>query len=222
MPHSCLSEPKGVASLLIRASFGLSVLFVGLTHYMDFDSFSLMASDGLGVFSMLGTLWSFIYPALLIVGGALFVIGYFRIVATWAVGIALGSVPAGMLLKPILSGVALDEMMPPANTAFIWLIVFAIVVMADCCGSGGGCGCGGSCGCACCGGDLAAKAAPTAVVTKTVKAPATAAVAPGDAAKMEAIKQSAAPAKPASTMKAAPKKPIVKKKVDAPPVPPTA
>ncbi len=148
----CSSSPKATARMLVRISFGLSLLFVGMTHYMDFDSYSLMVSDGLGPLAMLGTVWSYVMPALMIVGGALFVIGVFRSVAVWTSGIALASIPAGMLLKPVLSGVGLDETMPPALTAFVWLLVFLMVAKDSCggmmgCGSACASGCGAGCGC---------------------------------------------------------------------------
>lgn len=114
--------------MIIRVFFGLSLLFMGLTNYMDFESFSIIVSDAMGPLGILGTVWSYVYPALLILGGALFVIGRFSSVAVWTVGIALGSVPAGMLLKPILSGIALDDMLPIANTAFIWILVYLMAV----------------------------------------------------------------------------------------------
>ena len=133
--------------LFVRVSFGLSLLFVGLTHYMDMGSFTIMVSDGLGPLGLLGTIWSYIYPALLIVGGVLTAFGKYPFVAIPVVGLALASIPAGMLLKPVLSGVGLDETMPPAINAFIWILVFIHVLRAW--KGGADCGCGTAANCAC-------------------------------------------------------------------------
>ena len=130
--------------MLLRWSFSLSLIFVGLTHYMQIDSFQVMVADGLGPFAPLGTLWAYTMPGLFILGGLLLLIGQYMNVGTWAVGIALGSIPVGMLLKPIMSGVGLSDAMPPAVQALIWLIVFMWVVKC------GGCGCGcGTANCDC-------------------------------------------------------------------------
>lgn len=103
-----------------------------------------MASDGLGPLEFIGTIWSYILPALMIVGGALFAIGMYYEVAAWAAGVALGSIPVGMLLKPVLSGVALPDMMPAAINAFVWLLVYCFVVKScSCCGSNCGSGASG-------------------------------------------------------------------------------
>lgn len=137
---SCCSpkDPKCAAKLALRLSFGLSLLLVGIAHYMTFEMFSMMTSDGLGPLEILGTIWAFVLPALMIVGGALFAVGMYYEIASWAAGLALGSIPVGMLLKPVLSGVALPDMMPAAINAFIWLLVYFFVVKSSsCCGSCG-------------------------------------------------------------------------------------
>ncbi len=139
-------NPKAAMKLIVRVSFGLSLLLVGISHYMTFDMFMGMTTDGLGALTVLGTLWSYVLPALMIVGGALFTIGMFTEVAAWTAGIALGSIPVGMLLKPVLGAVPLPDMMPAAINAFIWLLVYVFVVKFSCCC----CGCGsaqGTCGC---------------------------------------------------------------------------
>ncbi|MFH1670541.1 MAG: hypothetical protein ABIA92_03050 [Patescibacteria group bacterium] len=135
MKVSLPSEPKCIAGLLLRVSFGLSLLFVGLAHYMTFEGFKGMTVDGLGALEPLGMIWAFVMPALMIVGGALFVINMYKNIATWTAGLALASIPAGMLIKPVLTGVSLGDMMGPAINAFIWLIVFVFVVKFSSCGS---------------------------------------------------------------------------------------
>ena len=136
-------SPKCAAKLAVRVSFGLSLLLVGVAHYMTLDMFSGMVSDGLGALTLVGTIWAYVLPALMIVGGALFAVGMYYDIASWASGIALGSIPVGMLLKPVLSGVALPDVMPMANNALIWLLVYMWVVkFCACCGSS--CSTGGS------------------------------------------------------------------------------
>ena len=122
--------------MCLRVSFGLSLLFVGIAHYMTIEGFSGMTADGLGALSGLGMLWSYILPGLMIVGGALTAIGMYPVYAAWTSGVALGSIPAGMLAKSVLSGAALPDVMPMANNALIWLIVYVLVVkMTSCCGA---------------------------------------------------------------------------------------
>lgn len=121
--------------MLLGFSFSLSLIFVGLTHYMTIDSFRIMVSDGLGPLAPLGTIWAYVFPGLLVIGGLLLLIGKYMDIGVWAVGLALGSIPAGMLLKPLMSGVGLSEMMPPAINAFIWILVFMWVVKCGVCAS---------------------------------------------------------------------------------------
>lgn len=156
----CLSSPKKVARTLLRVFFGFSLLCVGIVHYKTIGEFSAFVGDGLGPLTMLGVAWGYILPALMIVGGALFVIGMFPVWATLAAGLALGSIPAGILLKSVLTDMSLGDTMPGAINAFTWLIVYMFAIKAFC-----GCGNKGACmnkGCACkdckCGADC--KCAP--------------------------------------------------------------
>ncbi len=138
-------NPKAAMKLLVRISFGLSLLLVGISHYMTLDMFMGMVTDGLGPLTILGTVWGYMLPGLMILGGALFTIGMYTEIAAWAAGLALGSIPVGMLLKPVLGGVPLPDMMPAAINAFVWILVYILVVKFSCC-----CGCGsaqGSCAC---------------------------------------------------------------------------
>jgi uncharacterized membrane protein YphA (DoxX/SURF4 family) len=140
---NCPKTPKGAAAMCLRISFGVSLLLVGITHFMTIDAFKGMAMDGLGALEPVGALWAYVLPALMIVGGALIAVDMFPEIGVWAAGVALGSIPVGMFLKPVLSGVSLSDMMPPAINAFVWLIVFVLVVKMSCCGScssGGGSG----------------------------------------------------------------------------------
>ena len=132
---SCCS-PKGAVSSILRASLGLSLLFVGIAHYRDLPGFLGLVTAGfpeaLGSIAMI---WGYLYPALLIVGGILLLSGFWMTVAVWCVGLALGSVPAGMLLKSALGTVDLSQTMPAAVNAWVWLIVlFLVVKMSRNCG----------------------------------------------------------------------------------------
>jgi len=134
--HCDVSSPKGVAALALRLSFGISLVLVGINHYMTMSGFSLMVTDGLGPIAFLGTLWAYVLPALMIVGGALFAIGMYLDIAAWAAGLALGSIPVGMLLKPVLTGVSLGDMMPVAVNTFVWILIYYFVVKSSsCCGN---------------------------------------------------------------------------------------
>lgn len=149
MLNANLHSSKGVAGFLLRVTFGLSLLLHGISLYMDFPGFSAMTRDGLGPLEPLGMIWAYVLPALMIVGGALFTVGMYRYYATWATGLALASIPAGMMLKPVLTDAPAGDMMGAAINAFIWLIVFFLVLKhgsSCCCGpcgsKGGSCGCG--------------------------------------------------------------------------------
>lgn len=131
-----MKNPKTAAKLCLRVGFGLSLLLVGITHYMTLEMFMAMTSDGLGALEFLGTIWAYVLPALMIIGGALFTVGMYYEIASWASGVALASIPVGMLLKPVLSGVGLPDMMPAAVNAFVWILVYFMVVKTStCCGS---------------------------------------------------------------------------------------
>jgi len=131
--------PLCIVGFVARVSFGLSLLFVGLVHYMAFESFVGMVNEDLAALSFLGTLWAYILPALMIIGGALLVLGMFTEVALWASSIALGSIPAGMLFKSVASGLPLSQTMEPAINALIWLLALIVITKVSGCASEGGC-----------------------------------------------------------------------------------
>lgn len=128
----CWSSPKEISRLLTRVFFGLSLFFVGVVHYKTVADFAAFVGDGLGTLSMIGTAWGYVLPGLMIVGGALFVIGKFPKVAVWTAGIALGSIPAGILFKSVITEMPLGDTMPGAVNAFTWLIVYMFAVKAFC------------------------------------------------------------------------------------------
>jgi hypothetical protein len=132
------TSPKCIAKLVLRVSFGGALALVGLTHLMDVSNFAPMVADGLGPLSPLGSLWGYILPLLQIVGGVLIVAKYRPDIATWAAGIALGSIVIGQLLKPVLGGVSLGDpmIMGAVNNTLLWLLVYLMVVKCClCCGS---------------------------------------------------------------------------------------
>lgn len=135
MCSASLREPKSIVVMLIRITFGWSLVFVGISHYQAMPDFAVVVASGLGPISFLGTIWAYILPALMIVGGALFVLKQQLPIATWTTGVALASIPAGMLLKPVLSGqpAALGDVMASAINAFIWLLVLVVIVLFDSC-----------------------------------------------------------------------------------------
>ncbi len=166
-----LSSPKEVSRTLLRVFFGLSLFCVGVVHYKTIGEFSAFVGDGLGPLTMVGVAWGYVLPALMIIGGALFVIGMFPVWAVWAAGLALGSIPAGILLKSVVTDMSLGDTMPGAINAFTWLIVYMFAAKAfcgcnkkatccsgPCCDSKGACmnkdckctdcKCGGDCKCA--------------------------------------------------------------------------
>ena len=134
MLKAFLNNPKASCSLALRIGFGGSLLLVGLVHYQTIEGFVGMTSEGLGPLEALGTIWAYILPALMIVGGALLALGRYANVGAICAGIALASIPIGMLLKSAISGVPLPDVMPMANNALIWLIVYTFVVKMSCCG----------------------------------------------------------------------------------------
>ncbi|MDP6561665.1 MAG: hypothetical protein QF793_01945 [Candidatus Peribacteraceae bacterium] len=132
-----MNDPKCAAKLALRVSFGLSLLLVGVAHYMNFEMFAGMTAEDLGALEFAGQIWAYVLPALQIVGGALFAVGMYYEIAAWTSGVALASIPVGMLLKPVLAGASLPGVMPHVINAFIWLVIYALVVkMCTCCGGG--------------------------------------------------------------------------------------
>lgn len=142
------SSPKGVARLFVRIGFGLALAFAGFAHYQD-PTFAESVGRGLGVLESLGMVWGYILPGLMIIGGLLLAFGIYMNIAAYAAAIALASIPAGLMLKSAISGIPLDDTMPPAMNALIWILVMMVAVKGGCgssCASACGCGCGGACG----------------------------------------------------------------------------
>ena len=124
------NTPIQVAALLLRISFGVSLLFVGISHLTDIESFQLVVSDGLDMFGFLASVYAYIHPLLLIFGGGLFVSGRFPTLSALVAGIPLCVIPMGMLFKTLF-GLDLPDMMAAAINAWIWLIMYVIVIVLD-------------------------------------------------------------------------------------------
>lgn len=127
----CLCSTSCIATFLLRVTFGLGTIFIGIAHYLTFSVFKEMTSAGLGPISFLGTAWAFILPALLILGGALLFVGVCPNIATRLIGIGFGSIVAGMLLKSVLSNAPLGDTLPASTSALIWLVVFFLLAQRD-------------------------------------------------------------------------------------------
>lgn len=119
---------RTTAAAIARVSFGLALVCVGLIHYLQFAAFSEVVRDGLGPLEIVGTLWSVLLPAVYIIGGGLFALNLGTDLAAWLIGVGLGSIAPGMLLKSVLTGVDVTDMMAAANNAFIWLGIFLLIL----------------------------------------------------------------------------------------------
>lgn len=125
----CKSSCSSPAKALARISFGLSLLFVGIVHYMSFSDFQAMVVAGTEPIAGLAMIWAYVLPGLMILGGLLYTFGMFMCAGSWAAGLALGSIPAGMLLKSVLNPeiAPLGDTMPMAINTFVWIIVMVLV-----------------------------------------------------------------------------------------------
>ena len=120
-----------LAKVLVRISFGLALLFTGIAHYRDAANYAV---NNVGAnlqypwLIQLGTWWGYVLPFLMIIGGVLFVIAKLPKIAVWTAGLALASIPAGLMLKSAVSGMSLGETMPGAMNAYVWILVFVMNV----------------------------------------------------------------------------------------------
>lgn len=127
----------------MRIGFGLALAFAGFAHYQD-PSYPFMVGSDLGVLQPIGTIWGYILPGLMIIGGLLLAFGIYAHIAAYVAAIALASIPAGLMLKSAISPeLPIDEMISSASTALIWLIVLLAATKSSygsCC-STSDCGC---------------------------------------------------------------------------------
>jgi|GEM_PF-1402851 len=122
-----IASPRYVSRLLLRIGFGLSLLFIGISHYKDIAAFADISRAGLGVFAPIGALWAYILPLLMIFGGLLYIANFRPDIAAWLAGVALASMPVGMILKSVMSPTPLDQTITMATYAFVWLLVYTLV-----------------------------------------------------------------------------------------------
>lgn len=119
---------SATSNLVLRVPLGISMVMIGASAFRDFAPFVANVTDGLGWASSLGYVWAFLLPALLIFGGGMLAIGRYSYIAAWTGGIALGSVPVGLLLKNILTGVPLPDMMGASYPTIVWMIAFYLAL----------------------------------------------------------------------------------------------
>ncbi len=136
---------KKIAGCFLRVVFGLSLLLIGIGHYMSLASLSTMISDGLGPLAGIGSIWAYIMPALEIIAGITLTINMYRPAGAWAAGLAFGSMAIGTLAKTLLSGADLGAGMGMAQVSLLWLLFLYFALKSSGCGSG--CNCGPDCNC---------------------------------------------------------------------------
>jgi len=133
---------------MLRIGFGVTLALYGAAHYKDFTAFSGMTTAGFtGVLASLATLWAYVLPLLMIVGGLSLAIPYRRDIGAWCGGVALASIAIGMSLKAVLGTQTLMDVGGTVSNTLVWLLIYLFAVKS------------GSC---CCGG---AKGAPAGVCT---------------------------------------------------------
>jgi len=165
----------------VRIGFGLALAFAGLAHYQD-PTYAESVGRGLGVLEPLGMVWGYILPGLMIIGGLLLAFGIYMHIAAYLSSIALASIPAGLMLKSAISGISLNDTMPPTMNALVWILVLMLAVKGSC---GMGCACGPN-GCAC---------GPEAVPPKAVAPVKSMPIAPSASVKSAPVVKKAVPAK---------------------------
>lgn len=113
-----------VSHLCLRVSLGLSLLLIGISLYRDFAPFWGNVTVGLGNAQIIGSMWAYILPALLIFSGGMLIIGRYSFITAWSAGLGLGSIPVGMSLKTLMSNFPLPEVIEFVSPMFIWMLVY--------------------------------------------------------------------------------------------------
>lgn len=116
------------SNLVLRVPLGLAMVMIGASGYRDFAPFVANVTDGLGWASSFGYVWAFILPALMIFGGGLLAVGRYSFIAALTGGVALGSVPVGLILKNIITGVPLPDMMAASYPTIVWIVAFYLAL----------------------------------------------------------------------------------------------
>lgn len=117
-----------VAKTVVRVGFGVALALVGIAHYLDAATFAEAVGRGLGSLEAVGMIWGYLLPGFMIVGGVLIALGFFPAVGTFVAGVALLSIPAGLMLKSVLSGLSLNDTMPPAMNAIVWILFYVAAI----------------------------------------------------------------------------------------------
>ncbi len=117
-----------VSSLFLRVPLGLTMMMIGTSAYRDLAPFIANLTDGLGWASSVGYVWAFILPGLLIFGGGMLAVGRYSYIAAITGGLALASLPIGLILKNIITGVPLPDMMAASYPVIVWLVAFYLAL----------------------------------------------------------------------------------------------
>lgn len=126
-------HPMTIARTAVRIAFGLALALVGVAHYLDAANFAEAVGRGLEftvggvevhILEQLGFIWGYLLPGLMIVGGVFMAFGFLPPVGTLIAGVALLSIPVGLMLKSVLSGLSLNDTMPPAMNAIVWVLFY--------------------------------------------------------------------------------------------------
>ena len=120
--HFPWKSSQAVAHLMLRSALGATLVLIGISAYRNFAPFVANVTDGLGPIQYVVTAWAFVLPGLLIIGGALLAVGRYSWVAAWMCGLAVGSVPVGLVLKTVITGLPLPDMMAAGYPSIIWII----------------------------------------------------------------------------------------------------
>lgn len=146
-----------IAPWFARIGFGLVLVGFGVNHYRFLDSFRQMAIDGVGPLGPVAGILAYVFPALLIVGGALFAVKQLKHVAKFCILAALGGIigwgGVGLMLvsgEPEVMQATMQNLSTAIFNTSILLILYSVVRKMGCChcSPSGGCGCG-SAGCNC-------------------------------------------------------------------------
>ncbi len=113
---------------ILRVSVGGSLLLMGISEYRDFAPFVANVTDGLGWLATVGMIWAYLLPALMIFGGGLLAVGRYSCIAAWTGGLALGSIPLGLMLKTLMTGSPLPTIIDAATPALLWIVVFVMAM----------------------------------------------------------------------------------------------
>jgi hypothetical protein len=104
------------------------MVLIGISAYRDFAPFVANVTDGLGFLSAFGTVWAYLLPALLIFGGIFLAVGRYGYISVLTAGVALASVPIGIMLKNTITGLPLPDMMAASYPSMVWIIAFYLAL----------------------------------------------------------------------------------------------